>query len=69
MADPADYFFFCFWLSALPAEDFESLPVRSSFRTFDAFLATFGLVTLFFAMCLSPFRQLQPLVAPQLMHL
>jgi hypothetical protein len=45
------------------------LPVRPSRRTFEAFFATLALVTLLFAIHLTPFRQLQPLVAPQLMHL
>jgi hypothetical protein len=50
LSGPCVYFFLLgFWLSALPADDFESLPVRSSRRTFDACLATFGLVTLFLA--------------------
>ena len=35
------------WLRALPAADLESLPVRPSFRTFDAAEAAFLLVSLF----------------------
>jgi hypothetical protein len=43
------YFFFGLWLRALPAADFESLLVRPSRSTVDAFLATLALVTLLFA--------------------
>jgi len=42
------------WLSALPALLLDLGPVRLSFSTWDAFDATFGLVT-FFAMLHSPF--------------
>lgn len=46
-----DYFFFClgFCDNADPAAVFESLPVRPSFKTFEADCAAFGDVTLLLA--------------------
>ena len=48
------YFFFGRWLNALAAADFESLLVRPSRRTLEAFFATLALVTLLLAIVITP---------------
>jgi hypothetical protein len=61
------------WLRALPAADLDAFPVDLLFSTFDAALAAALLVTFprgtddHLPRALD--SQLQPLVAPQLMHL